>query len=137
MKLKIKDKAELISYRSNIYCLANLNNNKVDMETSKNRFIEQCEKMYNSQRDKEFMKYYLTYPFNHREILRFYTEDTFFYRCLNNTLRMAKDTEEFFIIGDPFNKMFHAIKNIYREQFPYHQSRKDLKLYRGADLSES
>jgi hypothetical protein len=83
------------------------------------------------------MKYYLTYPFNHREILRFYTEDTFFYRCLNNTLRMAKDTEEFFIIGDPFNKMFHAIKNIYREQFPYTQSRKDLKLYRGADLSES
>jgi len=39
MKLKIKDKAELISYRSNIYGLANLHNNKVDLETSKNRFI--------------------------------------------------------------------------------------------------
>lgn len=70
--------------------------------------------MYNTAKDIEFMKYYLTYPFNHSEILRFYTEDTFFYRCLNNTLRMARTTEEFFIIGDPFNKMFHAIKNIYK-----------------------
>jgi len=39
MKLKTKDKAELIRYRNNIYCLINLHNNKVDMETSKKRFI--------------------------------------------------------------------------------------------------
>ncbi len=56
---------------------------------------------------------------------------------MNNTLRMARNTEEFYIIGQPFNQMFHAIKNVYKEQFPYSQSRKDLKLYRGADLSET
>ncbi len=39
MKLKLKDKAELITYRSNIYCLASLHKNKIDMETSKKRFI--------------------------------------------------------------------------------------------------
>lgn len=31
--------------------------------------------------------------------------------------------------------MFHAIKKIYKEQYPYSASRKKLKLYRGADLS--
>ena len=137
MKLKIKDKADLITYRNNIYCLASLHKNRVDMETSKKRFIEQCEKMYCSAKDKEHMKFYLTYPFNDREILRFYTEDSFFYKCLNNTLRMGRTTEEFYIIGEPFNKMFHAIKNTYRQQFPYSRSRKDLRLYRGADLSDS
>ena len=137
MRLKIRDKADLITYRNNIYCLASLHRNRVDMETSKKRFIEQCEKMYSSPKDKEHMKFYLTYPFNDREILRFYTEDSFFYKCLNNTLRMARTTEEFYIIGEPFNKMFHAIRNIYRQQFPYSKPRRDLRLYRGADLSDS
>lgn len=31
MKLKIKDKADLITYRNNIYCLASLHKNKIDM----------------------------------------------------------------------------------------------------------
>lgn len=64
MKLKLKDKADLITYRSNIYCLTGLNRNKIDMETSKRRFIDQCERMYTSTNDRELMKYYLTYPFN-------------------------------------------------------------------------
>lgn len=50
---------------------------------------------------------------------------------------MARTPEEFYIIGEPFNKMFHAIKNIYLQQYPYSKPRKGLKLYRGADLSET
>jgi len=98
-------------------------------------FISQSEKMYTSQKEKAFIQYYKTYPSNDEEILKFYTEDSFFYKSLNNTLRIAKSPEEFFIIGDPLNKMFHAIKNFYHEQFPYSESRKNMKLYRGADLS--
>ena len=94
--------------------------------------------MYTSEKDKQFMKYYLSYPFSHKEILKFYTEDSFFFKCLNNTLRVAKSTEEFFIIGHPFNKLFHAIQNTYKEQNQLSLSKSQkLKFYRGADLAQS
>ena len=75
--------------------------------------------------------------FNDKEILCFYSEDSFFFKCLNNGLRIAKHPEDFIVIGQPLNKMFHAIKSIYKEQYPYNVSRKNLKLYRGANLSPS
>lgn len=93
MKLRLKDKAELIRYRSNLYCLINLDKDKSDMETSKKMFVEQCSIMYTTSKDKDFINYYQTYPFNDTEILRFYTEDCFFYRTLNNTLRIAKSPD--------------------------------------------
>ena len=64
MKLKLKDKADLIRYRNNLYCLAYLHKNKNDLETSKKRFIEQCDAMYTTTKDREFINYYATYPFN-------------------------------------------------------------------------
>lgn len=44
MQLRLKDKAAMIAYRSNVYCLTNLHKNKVDMESSKARFLEQARK---------------------------------------------------------------------------------------------
>lgn len=93
MKLRLKDKADLIRYRSNLYCLINLDKDKSDMETSKKMFVEQCGIMYTSPKDKDAINYYQTFPFNDTEILRFYTEDCFFYRTLNNTLRIAKSPD--------------------------------------------
>lgn len=90
MKLKLKDKAELIKYRNNLYCLINLHKDKTDIDASKRLFVEQCGIMYTTPKDKDFINYYQTYPFNDTEILRFYTEDSFFYRTINNTLRIAK-----------------------------------------------
>ena len=64
MKLRIKDKADLIRYRNNIYCLINLSQRKSDMELSKRLFVEQSQKMYTSNKDKDAINYYNTYPFN-------------------------------------------------------------------------
>lgn len=52
MKLTMKDKSELISYRNNVYCLINLNNHPGDLEGSKRRFIEQSQLMYTLEKDK-------------------------------------------------------------------------------------
>lgn len=92
MHLRVRDKASMITYRSNIYCLANLHKNKDDLVVSKSRFIEQCKMEYTSAKDQAYINSYLTMPYNDREILKFYTEDSFFYRCLNNTLRVAETT---------------------------------------------
>lgn len=73
MKLRLKDKADLIRYRNNLYCLINLDRDRTDMEASKKLFVEQCSIMYTTPKDQDFINYYQTYPFNHTEILRFYT----------------------------------------------------------------
>jgi hypothetical protein len=52
MRLRLKDKSEIIAYRNNIYCLTNLHLNKSDLEVSRKRFVEQCEKSYTNFKDR-------------------------------------------------------------------------------------
>ncbi len=69
-----------------------------DKLASKDKFVEFSREKFPD--DEELIQQYYTNSFeNPKEILRFYTLDSFFYRVLNNTLRIAKNTEEFFSIG--------------------------------------
>ena len=67
---------------------------------------------------------------NDEEILRYYTMDSYFFRVLNNTLKLAKEPKDFFVVGEPFNKMYSAIKSRYKT----HRSEVE-KVYRKAQLT--
>ena len=47
--------------------------------------------------------------------MKFYTEETFYYRNLNLMLRGVKAPEEFRICSLPFSENYHAIKHFYKE----------------------
>ncbi len=83
-----------------------------DKLASKDKFVDFSREKFPD--DEELIRQYNSNNFDvSSEILRFYTLDSFFYRVLNNTLRIAKSTEEFFSVGEPFNKVFDAIKQEY------------------------
>jgi hypothetical protein len=103
-----------------------------DKMASKDKFVDFSKEKFPN--DIELIQQYASNSFeNPKEILRFYTLDSFFYRVLNNTLRIAKTTEEFFSIGEPFNKVFDAIKSEYDKS----KKMEELLVYRGADLTPS
>ncbi|MES2575320.1 MAG: hypothetical protein V4572_10280 [Bacteroidota bacterium] len=108
IKLSKHDKSEHNQYRLHLTGLRKLTTD--DKLASKDKFVEFSKDKFPD--DNELIQQYASNTFeNTKEILRFYTLDSFFYRVLNNTLRIAKNTEEFFSIGEPFNKVFDAIKS--------------------------
>eukprot|EP00919_Chromeraceae_sp_WS-2016_P072020 GHVR01170456.1.p1 GENE.GHVR01170456.1~~GHVR01170456.1.p1 ORF type:complete len:108 (+),score=8.63 GHVR01170456.1:425-748(+) len=106
MKLSKTGRSDHIEYRLNLNGLINLR--EEDLQASKKFFIHSSSELY--PKDKKLIDEYEKYPYNSKELLRLYTSDCFFYKSINNTLRIAKATEDFFSIGEPFNQVFNAIK---------------------------
>ena len=73
-----------------------------------------------------------------RDILTFYTCESFYYKILNSMLRTLKNPKEFHPCTLPFNETYNAIKLFYRERLIKNKRKiKPMTLYRGSKLSRS
>ncbi len=73
----------------------------------------------------------------HFDILRFYVQETFYYKLTNNMLRVCRNVEEFKPLTIPFNENYNAIKYFYNHTLQTQSNElPSYQLYRGASVKQ-
>lgn len=70
------------------------------------------------------------------DVLRFYVQESFYYKLTNNMLRICRTVEEFKPLTIPFNENYHAIKHFYQQSMTQNKLGLPVTLYRGATLKQ-
>ena len=105
----------------------------IDREESKKNFVELAQKCLPD----EFRQFIKEYPIQKRDLettIKWYTNDSFFFKLLNAIIRGSDDPFTLFYVQLAFNDVFESVRELYEQQ-ELVKEKEELHLYRSTYLN--